>query len=213
LPPETVKSAKEPDVRVEEARERPAVVPVPVVVPKVIFTDPVEAGANVMFPDVVVDKAKSALVLEMLFPAAEVIVKAPEVVFQRDAPLPVILTAPVPPPFNVKAPVPVAEMVKALLVSVKVISVPIVPLKTKPLVNVPAVLVTFKPLVVVPAPVCSNTNPLVTVPEALLPEIYKALDAETWLLVTVKAVAVPKPDAKVIATSLPEVVVMVLPDP
>jgi len=56
-------------------------------------------------------------------------------------------------------------MAMALLVSVEVMSVPMVPLKTKPLVRVPEVLVISMPLVVVPAEFWLNKIPLVAVPE------------------------------------------------
>lgn len=78
--------------------------------------------------------------------------------------MPTMLAAPVAPEFKVRAPLPLAVMVIALLVSVEVMSVPIVPLKTKPLVRVPLVLVTSMPLVVVPAEFWLNNIPLVEVP-------------------------------------------------
>lgn len=78
--------------------------------------------------------------------------------------MPTTLTAPVDPPFKVTAPVPLAVMVIALLASVEVMSVPMVPLKTKPLVKVPEVLVISMPLVVVPAEFWLNKIPLVEVP-------------------------------------------------
>ena len=65
--------------------------------------------------------------------------------------MPTRLRAPVAPAFKLNAPDPLAVIVIALLASVEVISVPIVPLNTKPLVRVPEVLVMFTPLVVVPA--------------------------------------------------------------
>ena len=85
------------------------------------------------------------------------------------AALPVRLRAPVAPEFRAKLPLPLAVMVMVLLVSVEVMSVPMVPLKTKPLVRVPAVCLTWIPLVVVPAPVWLKNRPLAMVLAALAP--------------------------------------------
>ena len=83
--------------------------------------------------------------------------------------MPVKFKAPVAPAFKARLPEPLAVMVMVLLVSVEVMSVPMVPLKTNPLVKVPAVLVMLMPLVVVPAPVWLNSMPLAMVLAALAP--------------------------------------------
>src|ERR1700682_2813709 len=93
-----------------------------------------------------------------------------------------MLVAPVEPEFKARLPVPLAVMVMVLLVSVEVMSVPIVPLKTKPLVRVPEVLVTSMPLVVVPAEFWLKRMPLVAVPEGT-PLTTSKTSAEVALVV------------------------------
>jgi len=83
--------------------------------------------------------------------------------------LPVRFRAPVAPALKARLPVPLAVMVMALLVSVEVMSVPIVPLKTRPLVKVPRVWLMFRPLVVVPpVPLTLSSRALVTLPAVLV---------------------------------------------
>ena len=68
------------------------------------------------------------------------------------------------PEFKDRLPVPLAVIVRVLFVSVEVMSVPMVPLNTRPLVRVPEVRVTSMPLVVVPAEFWLTKTALVEVP-------------------------------------------------
>ena len=105
------------------------------------------------------------------------------------AALPVRFRAPVAPALRARLPVPLAVMVMVLLVSVEVMSVPIVPFRTRPLVRVPAVWVMLRPLVVVPlAPLILTSRALVTVPAVLVLFIATLLVvAWDWLKIAVVA--------------------------
>ena len=91
-----------PDWRELAATESPEDVPVPVVVPEVMATVPVEAGARVILPEVVVCRARLAEV--------ELTVKPPEVTDQVEAAAPVKFKAPA--EVTARVPEVAVEMVK-----------------------------------------------------------------------------------------------------
>ena len=99
-----------------------------------------------------------------------------------DAALPTKFKAPVAPEFKERFPVPLAVIAIPLFVSVEVMSVPIVPFKTKPLVKVPAVRVILMPLVVVPAEFWLTNKALVEVPDGT-PVTRSNTSAEVALVV------------------------------
>ncbi len=142
-----------------------------------------------LFPAVIVVKSMAwapgidRTPAELTWIVEELKVRAlPEPRVQVEAAAPVKLKAPVAPALKDKAPVPLAVTLMALLASVEVMSVPIVPLKTRPLVKVPLVLVMFMPLVVVPAEFWLNRMPLLAVPEGT-PETTSSTSAAVALVV------------------------------
>jgi len=101
--------ARVPLVKAESASDRPAEVPVPVVTPEVICTEPVAAGTTVMLPEVVVCRAKAALV--------ELMVNPPEVTLQVEAAAPVRFKAPA--EVTARVPEVAVDSVRLALVVVK----------------------------------------------------------------------------------------------
>ena len=108
-------------------------------------------------------------------PVAEINWKVPVVLPMTVAPVLVVA--------RLRIPVPLGAILKARLVVPVVISVPIVPLKVRPLVNVPAVLVMLIPLVVVPAEFWLNEIPLVEVNPVLTPDTTSTTSAAVTALV------------------------------
>ena len=101
--------SRTPLVKVEEAKESPDEVPVPVVTPEVNWTEPVPLGARVMFEfEAVVERARVPTACRFKLPVVAVErVKLPEVLVQAEVPPEARVKAPVELPKVVVEPAPV----------------------------------------------------------------------------------------------------------
>jgi hypothetical protein len=141
-----------------------------------------------------------AVVLKRL-PVVAVVVREPPL----SAILPAVVTAPA------LVTVKLVELMRLVkLVPEKLRALPMVPERVIPFVNVPVLCSTCIPLVVVPPePLMFTSNPFVDVP--LVNPCVRSNASAVLLLVRVNEVGEARPDARVKAILLPEVVVIELP--